>query len=253
MNAETIALAPFQSFQMAFGRHLRDPRGSPRPAGVPERTAGLYRELVYNNLEGFLLACFPVSHALLGRRWPRLVRGFLRDCRCRTPYFREIPAEFLAWLMAGEPPGPLPSWLVELAHYEWAELAVDVMDVEVPTTPPPADPAAARLRLNPTLLNLAYRWPVHRIGPGYRPRKPRETRLLVYRDGLDDVRFMEVTPATAALLAHLTAPGQSGEAACRRFVATLAPDATRSAPSVESALAQLTELIDAEVVFGEMP
>jgi uncharacterized protein (UPF0276 family) len=50
---------PFQEFQIAFGRHLRDPRGRERPAGVPARRAGLYRELLRNNLEGFLLACFP--------------------------------------------------------------------------------------------------------------------------------------------------------------------------------------------------
>jgi hypothetical protein len=84
---------PFQEFQIAFGRHLRDPRGRERPAGVPARRAGLYRELLRNNLEGFLLACFPVSREMLGaRRWDRLVDAFFRDARCQTPYFREIPA-----------------------------------------------------------------------------------------------------------------------------------------------------------------
>ena len=41
-----------------------------------------------------------------------------------------------------------------------------------------ARPAA----VNPTLLNLAYDWPVHRIGPWLATRKPAATHLLVFRD-----------------------------------------------------------------------
>lgn len=205
----------FQEFQFDFARHLRDPRRYPRPAGVPARTAGIYGELLYNNLEGFLLACFPVSRKLLGeRRWPRLVRAFYREARCHTPYFREIPREFLRWLLDGKSPLPLPPWLPELAHYEWAELAVDVMDVE----PLPCDAAGDLLSgvpvLVPALMNLAYVWPVHRIGPGWRPRKQQPTHLLVYRDATDEVRFIEQNPVSARLLALLLEGGRSGRDAC---------------------------------------
>ena len=44
----------FQDFQRAFGRHVRDPRLFPRPAGVPARRMAVYNELLFNNICGFL-------------------------------------------------------------------------------------------------------------------------------------------------------------------------------------------------------
>jgi hypothetical protein len=222
-------MQPFQEFQFAFARHIRDPRGCARPAGVPARRMAIYNELLYNNLEGFLLACFPVSRAILGeRRWPRLVRAFFREARCHTPYFREIPREFVRWLLDGTAPLPLPPWFTDLAHYEWAELAVDVMDVE----PMPFDAAGDLLAgapvLAPALMNLAYQWPVHRIGPNWRPRRPLAVHLLVYRDAADEVQFMELNPVSARLVALLQAGGRTGRDACLNIAAELGhpqPDA----------------------------
>lgn len=221
---------PFQQFQYALARHLRDPRGAARPVGVTPRRAGIYRELLRNNLEGFLLACFPLTHALLGaRRWRRLVDLFFREARCQTPYFREIPREFLRWLLAADAlPMPLPAWTRELAHYEWVELAVETME----TTAPPAHEAsgdllAGRPVLAPALMNLAYAWPVHRIGHAWRPRKPQAAHLLVFRDATDSVRFVELNPFSARLVALLQAEhGLTGEAACLRLAEETAhPDA----------------------------
>lgn len=213
------ALPPFQDFQFALARHLRHPRRVPRPVGVSVRCTAVYHELVRNNLEGFLLACFPVSHALLGaRRWPRLVDAFFREARCHTPYFREIPREFLRWLLeASSLPISFPAWLPELAHYEWVELAVDVME----TAPPLAHhPTGNLLDGQPVLataaMNLAYAWPVHRISPAWRPRKPGATHLLVFRDVHEAVQFVALNPVSARLVALLqAAEGElSGRDAC---------------------------------------
>jgi uncharacterized protein len=212
----------FQQFQHEFARHIRDPRGSPRPPGVPARRMAIYNELLYNNLEGFLIACFPVSRSILGeRRWPRVVRAFFREWRSHTPYFREIPREFVRWLNEGVPPMALAPWLRELAHYEWTELAVDVMAVETPPCAAAGDLLAGRPVLNPALMNLGYAWPVHRISPAWRPRKPRETRLLVFRDESFEVRFAELNPVSARLLALLQQEAVTGRAACLRVAAEL--------------------------------
>lgn len=245
MSPVTGGFPAFRAFQLDFAAHLRNPRG-PRPANVPARPAKLYADLVFARFDGILSACFPVGRQLLGGRWPRLVRAFLRDARCQTPYFHEIPAEFVAWLIAA-PPRRLPPWFVELAHYEWTELAVDLADAEVPPGPMRGDPAEIRLDLNPTLLRLAYHWPVHRIGAGYRPRKPRDTQLLVYRDGQDRVRFMEVQPATARLVDLLATGGHTGGSACRAIAAEFP---TADGPRVAArALDQLRVLAEAQVVF----
>ncbi|MFV5216148.1 DUF2063 domain-containing protein [Azonexus caeni] len=211
----------FQTFQHAFAQHLRDPRRAPRPAGVPARGMGVYRELVGNNLQGFVDSAFPVCRAILGdARWQRLGRRFLRDWPLHTPWFREIPREFVHFL-AQTLGLRLPRWLPELAHYEWVELAADIADAPIPPHDPDGDLRHGTVVLNPVLFNLAYAWPVHRIGPDWRPRRPAATHLLVHRDADDVVRFSETNPVTARLLALLAATPQSGATAARQIAGEL--------------------------------
>lgn len=222
------AVHPFQRFQRDFALHVRDPRAHPRPAGVSARRMALYDELLFNNLVGFIDACFPITRSLLGeRRWRRLGRRFFAEWRSQTPWFHEIPREFLRWLTESGIAQPLPPYLPELAHYEWVELAVDVMDVAI--APGRIDGAGDLMQgrpvLNPALMNLAYRWPVQRIGLSYRPRKPQAVNLVVFRDTGDAVRFLEINTVAARLL-DLLAPGTlSGSQACMKIAAELAhPD-----------------------------
>ena len=212
----------FQTFQRDFGRHLRDPHHTPRPAGVSARRISVYNELLFNNLTGFLDSCFPVCRALLGEtRWRHLNRTFYRDWPLHTPWFREIPREFTRYLAAGGVAQRLPGWLAELANYEWAELAVDIMDVPLPAPDPTGDLMLGRPVLNPARLDLSYNWPVHRIGTDYRPRRPQATQLVVYRDTELAVQFTEINPVTAHLLA-LLAPGQlTGEAVLTQIATAL--------------------------------
>lgn len=218
-----------RNFQAEFGRHLRDPHHTPRPAGLSARRTAVYGELLFNNLNGFLDTCFPVCRAVLGEfRWRRLHRAFFRDWRSPTPWFREIPREFVRYLQASLCRQPLPGWFVELAHYEWAELAVDVMEAPLPPHDPAGDLADGRPVLNPALLNLRYTWPVHRIGTDYRPRQPQATHLLVFRDAALHVQFIEINPVTARLLTLLADGRLSGQAACLQIAEELqhpAPEA----------------------------
>lgn len=219
----------FQAFQRAFGRHLRDPHHTPRPAGVPARRMAVYNELLFNNLCGFLDACFPVCHRLLGeRRWRRLNRTFYRDWPLHTPWFREIPREFTRYLAEADIAQPRPPWLAELAHYEWIELALDTLDAPLPPHDPAGDLLAAPIALNPASRVLAYHWPVHCIGPDYRPRKPRPTQLVVYRDADDDIQFSEINPVTARLLVLLGDAAHTGESALRQIATEINhPDPAR--------------------------
>lgn len=242
---------PFQAFQRAFAAHARNPRGCPRPAGVPARRMRAYNELLFNNLSGFLDACFPVVREVLGpHRWTRLARRFFAEWHSQTPYFREIPREFLRWLMScREDRFRLPAYLQELAHYEWAELAVDVMDVSVPAASDwQTGYLDARMGANPALMNLAYRWPVHRIGPGYRPRKQQAANLLVYRKSDDSVAFMEINPVTARLVALLQEENMTGHEVLGRIAIELGhpdPDAL-----VQFGASQLEALWREEVLLG---
>jgi uncharacterized protein len=207
---------PFQEYQHAFTAHIRDPRANPRPAGVPARRMRIYNALVFNNLEGFLLACFPVSRQVLGpRRWRRLVRAFFASHRCRTPFFRQIPEEFVEWLRgvrAGHPGDP--PFLPDLAHYEWVELALGVSPLEPDWTAVDrsGDLLTGRPALNPVAMLLTYPYAVHRIGPRFRPKvpDPQPTHLLVFRDLQDQIRFVLLNAVSARLVAMLHQGSRTG-------------------------------------------
>ena len=201
----------FQQFQRDLAKHLRDPHHTPRPAGVPARRMTIYNELLFNNVCGFVDACFPVCRQLLGEaRWRRLGRTFYRDWPARTPWFREIPREFVRYLDEGRIAQPLPRWLADLARYEWAELAVDVMDVATPEHDAQGDLMASAVVLNPARIDVASAWPVHRIGPAWRPRQAEPTFLVVFRDVQHEVQFSEINAVTARVLA-LLAQGRTGQ------------------------------------------
>ena len=82
-------------------------------------------------------------------------------------------------------------WLVELAHYEWVELALDLSEASTDDTP--HDPAGDLLDgvpvPSPLAWPLAYAWPVHRLSPEHQPTEPPAlpTLLLVQRDGSTSV------------------------------------------------------------------
>lgn len=221
----------FQDFQHAFAAYLRQaPRAAP-PPGVPARRAGVYRELVFANISGILDAAFPVCRTVLGeRRWRRLNRTFLRDWPLHSPWFREIPAEFAHYLREGRIALARPAWLADLAHYEWLELAVDVMDVPDGA---PAEVSTDELLTRPLLLNPSLRlfssaWPVHLIGPEWRPSRPRETHLAIHRDASGAVRFTELNALTARLLGYLAEPERTGRSAVLQLAEELAhPDPER--------------------------
>ena len=242
-------LPDFQAFQHGFGRHLRDPHHTPRPAGVPARRMAVYNELLFNNITGALDACFPLCRKLLGDiRWRRLNRTFFRDWKASSPWFREIPREFVRYLNECAIRQPLPAWFAELAHYEWIELAVDTMDCPTPPHQPAGDLMRQPIVLNPALRLLAFAWPVQRIGPGYRPRKPQPTQLVVYRDAKDRVRFVATNPVTARLLALLGAQPTAGEAACRQIAAEL--QRSDPAPVIAFGVDLLDDLRRQGIVLG---
>ncbi len=199
------------SFQHDMAQHLRDPHHTTRPLGVSPRRMAVYNEMLFNNVCGFIDSCMPLSRQLMGERaWRRLCRTFYRDWPLHTPWFREIAREFVRYLQEGQPKQPLPRWLPDLAHYEWAELAVDVMDVNRPLANPQGDLMANVVVLNPARMDLHYDWAVHRIGEYHKPRKPMETYLVVYRDANDVVQFTELNAATAHVLALLDAQPMTG-------------------------------------------
>lgn len=196
--------------QNTLGRYLRDPDHCAPPAGMDVARAQVYRDLIFNNLSLLLSGTFPVLIKVLGEaRWRSLMRIFLRDYRASTPKFGEIAQEFVEFL-AAQPPGlsdvDWPPFMVELAHYEWVEMALQQSEAE----PLPASDAGqlleCALQVSPLAWPLAYAWPVQLVGPDYQPDAPpvQPTLLLVRRAEDWSVKFSELSPLAWRLLQRIT-------------------------------------------------
>ncbi|GAB3386153.1 HvfC family RiPP maturation protein [Lysobacter fragariae] len=217
VDAASTAPSPhseLQSQQLELTRHLRDPDGVPAPDGIEERRLAIYRDLLFNNIESLLAGNFPVIRQLLGEsRWKAMARAFYRDHRCQTPLFTEIAREFLRYLEAQ--PQLDPPFLLELAHYEWVELALQLSQASLDDVEfePAGDLLANAPVLSPLAWPLAYAWPVHRLGPQFQPDTPppAPTLLLLRREADGNVRFSELSPLAFRLLQRLSdEPALSG-------------------------------------------
>jgi hypothetical protein len=219
-----------QQFRLAA--HIRDPDHAPPPPGIEERRLAIYRDLFYSSLQGLLAGNFPVIRRLLGDAgWHGLVRAFYREHRCATPLFPELPREFIQYLQARAEAGRGDKpWLLELAHYEWVELALDLSEADPADVPHDAagDLLEGVPALSPLAWPLAYAWPVHRLSPEFQPDAAPEaaTFLLVQRGADYKVRFNELSPLSFRLLQRLAdEPGLSGREQLRALATeALAPD-----------------------------
>lgn len=234
--------------QLEMARYLRNPDTAPAPA-IEDRRLKIYRDLVFNNVEGFISGGFPVLRSLYSDSdWQSLVRSFMDAHRCKSPYFLEISQEFIDYLStehslrACDPP-----FITELAHYEWVELALDISEEELPVPVAVDDLARAVLTLSPLAWVLAYQYPVHRIGPGFQAAQAGEpTYLAVYRNREDEVQFMELNAATARLLELLRDNERETSAS---LIEQLAGEMGASPEAItDFALAQLGELLGKAVL-----
>jgi hypothetical protein len=194
----------FKARQREFAAYIRDPGNNPAPADVREQRMSMYRELFFNNIEGFLSGNFPVLRKILtDRQWFALAQDFYATHSCKTPYFLEIPEEFLDYLQnERDNPDDLP-FLLELAHYEWVEMALSIAKEEPVVNQQSLENLPERaVVLSPLAWPLVYQYPVQKIGPAFLPlAAPKQpTFLIVYRNREDDVNFIEITPITYRLL-----------------------------------------------------
>jgi len=198
----------FRQMQYDFAAHIRQPDQNPAPDNVEDRRMQIYRDLFYNNIEGFVSGMFPVLRSLYSDDdWHAMVRDFFVKHRCKTPLFLEIGQEFMAYLNEERTLQPCdPPFVHELAHYEWVELALDISEAQLPQdVNPDGDLLDGHPVQSPLAWSLAYQYPVHCIRPDYRPEQPNAhpVYLLVYRTEAFEVKFMEINAVTARLLSLL--------------------------------------------------
>lgn len=246
----------FKDRQYAFAAHIRDPQNVAAPEGIEDRRMAIYRKLFFNNLLSLLGTFFPVMRKIHDDDdWRRFIRGFMRHHQAETPYFLQLPEEFLAYLQNEFVPaeGDFP-FLVELAHYEYAELALSVSEEETDMTG--VDPEGDLLRAVPVKSAVAwafaYNYPVHRISPEFLPAESeaQPVYLAVYRGRDDSVGFLELNAVTAALLDDIAnnAEQLTGESLLRRLAAKI--DYSDADALVTHGAAALSEMRQLGILAG---
>ena len=199
----------FKKHQYEFTAHIRDPEKNKLPDGIEDRRMKIYRELLYNNIEGFIANGFPVIREIYNdQNWHRMIRDFFARHQSHSPYFLEISQEFLSYLQnERQAQEEDPAGLIELAHYEWVEMALHVSDetVSMDNINANGDLLEQRPVFSPLAWPLVYQFPVHTMAPDNLPEEAPEqpTYLVVYRNRNDEVRFLEINPVTARLIGLL--------------------------------------------------
>lgn len=195
----------FRALQFEFTAHIRDPENNPAPKGIEDRRLGIYRDLLYRNIEGFIANSFPVLRSIIAdEQWHRMVRRYFAEHRARTPLFPKLPQEFLHYLADERTPDYGLPFMQELAHYEWLELeaSLDKREIDDSSVDKNSNCLTGVPVLNPIARAHSYQYPVHRISPSYQPTEVGDepTYLVVYRDRRDTVGFMQLNPITARLI-----------------------------------------------------
>lgn len=201
----------FALLQRQFAQSIRYPNASTEGElnTVEERRLNIYRELFFNNVEGFISGTFPVLKSLFNDdAWQQLVRFFFQKHSAETPYFLEISEEFLAFLQANmdalvEQGMQVPEYALELAHWEWMELLADRAETQQgDALPIKRISVDACYTIQDAAWGGSYQYPVHKAAAGV-DIQPGLTCLLIYRDAQDLVGFVEVNPLSFMLFERL--------------------------------------------------
>ena len=156
----------FKAKQQEFSAYIRDPSNNPQPADVSQQRMNTYRELFFNNIDSFLSSNFPVIKTILNdQQWFELAQDFFSKHPCQTPYFSEIPEEFLAYLQNERQNNSDYPFLLELAHYEWVEMALSIAKDEITANTAEFinDISQQTIALSPLAWPLVYQFPVQQI------------------------------------------------------------------------------------------
>lgn len=213
--------------RLALCRYIRSPVDGLRPKDAEERRLAIYKRLFFSNIKGFIDETFPLLRGYFSdSAWTSLVRSFMRDHRCQTPYFREISREFLLYLeYEYDYRDDDPLFMLELAHYQWVSLTVEIAPQEIPAKGihPDGDLLKGCPQLSPLLCSLRYQYPVHTITKAAEQIAPVENGvyLMVCRDRAYEIKRIQGSAITAELLARAASGEQSGEQILRDIAKAL--------------------------------
>lgn len=120
MSEAKISSAEFQAM---LANYVRDPSSQPVPPCIPPEHLAVYHCLIRNNIKNFLDLCFSDSqHFADAALWERLQNHFLAEAQPESPFFNDIPAQFLAYAQSKNGADKLPDNVLAMMDFETALL-----------------------------------------------------------------------------------------------------------------------------------
>ncbi len=180
--------------QQAFCTRLRGPYAFLNNQSGREK---VYYHLLRANLHEVLVNIYPrVIDAIGTKSWTFLLDAFLQRHAASTPYFYELPDEFLGFLWHNRAEYSQWPWLWALAHFEWMELVATVANDLFP------EPNAAFIRCSPLVYYCQYDCAVYPEDKTYTALEKRALpwQGAVYRNRRHGVHWLAVEPWPALLL-----------------------------------------------------
>lgn len=175
----------------------------------------VYRELVRDTVRSAVLLAVPRTAARLGPLFDEYLERFLAERGPRTHYLRDVTTELIDFCAPLWPhDARVPAYALDLARHEALELGVL-------SSPDPGRAGSSDVGVDsvllfaPSLSLVRYDHAVHRLPLEEDDRTLPErtpTALAVYRDAGYEVRYLELTPVAASILARLMAGEPLGEA-----------------------------------------
>lgn len=229
MSTSVDKLLGFQQLQRDFCDWVRLPTSD-----VPERLKAItinrlqtYHELLSHNMYQFVDMVFPVAQSMIAAEiWQHWCALFFQQARCQSPFYIDISQQFLEFMQQHPALWQAHTpWLVELLHYEWMELHVELAEFVAPdvarclTT---LDVASGQLlTLARPVWVLAYQWPVHewQVGQDSAQLAAQPACLLVWRDDDDHIQQQLLTPLMAVLVEYLSSQSTFSQAQLQGFLA----------------------------------
>ncbi len=238
----------FQSLQLDFTAHVRNPSLNPIPASIEPRRMAIYARLIYNNIESFCAMRFRRAKAILGNdAWHETIRDFVHRHQSESPYFSQICEEFIAYLAEERSNLNDPPFLLELCHYEWLPLYLDRLVGEIPPYQPCENPLETKLQSSDLAMVRRYVWPVNKLSSNYKPSEPpsKPTWALAFRNRADKVDIKHIDAFTAHLIEKLRKPAHGADAVRAVLGEAMAINKTRWTSIAQ----RLDDLIELDVLI----
>lgn len=117
-------------FQAALAEAIRNPE-QPIPNQIDSKRLTIYRRLIRNNLRQFIDRCFSESLTFLEtEHWEALQQKFLAEAYPESPYFNDIPIQFLQYLQTHHAALNLPESILALMDFEATQLQAEIEQTE---------------------------------------------------------------------------------------------------------------------------